>query len=142
MPASSDRLVPLKLRIPAVILSVLAMVACVTHMGAIPVMWGIWLFRDYADEPKIEIFMPLFSTVFYGLIFIPNATVVWGSWQARKLRSYHWALTASILSCIPLLSPLVYLGIPFGVWMLIVLLRKDVRELFDAERTTTTASLE
>jgi hypothetical protein len=51
-------------------------------------------------------------------------------------RSVHYGRTvaAAIVACIPCLSPWVLLGIPFGIWALVVLCRRDVQAAFDAPR--------
>jgi hypothetical protein len=35
-----------------------------------------------------------------------------------------------VLACIPVISPLIYFCIPLGIWALIVLHRRDVKETF------------
>jgi hypothetical protein len=53
-----------------------------------------------------------------GLIFLVHLFVLFG------------AVTAAIVSLLPFCSPVVLLGIPFGIWALVVLRRHDVREAF------------
>ena len=51
------------------------------------------------------------------------------------IRYWH-AVIAGIVACIPLLSPWGLVGIPFGIWALVVLWQPDVRVAF-ADRTST-----
>lgn len=43
------------------------------------------------------------------------------------------AVAAAIVAVIPCLSPLLVLGIPFGIWSLVVLNNPDVREAFESQ---------
>lgn len=58
------------------------------------------------------------------------ALVAYGAWQMLKIRSFGWALTAAILAVIPCTSPCCLLGLPIGIWALIVLYQPEVRAAF------------
>ena len=64
------------------------------------------------------------SLVFFKVI--PALFILFGAFQMLQLRSYAWAMAAAILSI--LACSLV--GLPLGIWALIVLARQDVRETF------------
>jgi hypothetical protein len=72
--------------------------------------------------------------IFQGLLLLPSAFIGYGAWCMRRTVNYRIALLAAIISCIPVVSPLIFFGIPFGIWALIVLCRRDVRAEFDAGR--------
>jgi serine/threonine protein kinase len=57
---------------------------------------------------------------------IPALLILVGATQMLRLRSYAWALTAAILSVVACSL----IGLPMGIWALIVLARQDVRETF------------
>jgi hypothetical protein len=65
-----------------------------------------------------------------GVLLLASVLVLFGAIQMLKLRSYGLAMTGSILSLIPCISPCCILGIPFGIWSLIVLLRPEVKQAF------------
>ena len=50
-----------------------------------------------------------------------------GTFEIRRLLLF---VTASILAVIPCLSPCFILGIPFGIWALVVINQADVKEAF------------
>ncbi|HKW30799.1 MAG TPA: malectin domain-containing carbohydrate-binding protein, partial [Verrucomicrobiae bacterium] len=52
--------------------------------------------------------------------------ILFGALQMLRLRSYAWALAAAILSIVACSL----IGLPMGIWALIVLARPDVRETF------------
>jgi predicted RNA-binding Zn-ribbon protein involved in translation (DUF1610 family) len=51
-----------------------------------------------------------------------------GAWKMMKLQSYGLALTSAILMLVP--CTFCWLGLPFGIWALVVLCLRDVRESF------------
>jgi hypothetical protein len=56
--------------------------------------------------------------------------IIWGSIAMLRLQGYRNAMTGAVLAVIPVCSPCFVLGIPFGIWAIVVLLRTDVRARF------------
>jgi predicted Zn finger-like uncharacterized protein len=75
-------------------------------------------------------FEGIFTIFFYGVMLVASIVVVACSTKMKRLDSYAAAMTASILAVIPCLSPCFVLGIPFGIWGLIVINQADVKEAF------------
>ena len=48
-----------------------------------------------------------------------------------SLRSYEFAMVAAILAMIPCLTPCCLLGLPFGIWAVVVLRKPGVKEYFN-----------
>ena len=48
-----------------------------------------------------------------------------------RLEGYGLAMTASIFAMIPCVGPCCLLGLPFGIWSVTVLNRRDVKAAFD-----------
>ena len=61
---------------------------------------------------------------------VPGLLILFGAVQMLQLRSYAWAMAAAILS----IMACSLIGLPMGIWALIILLQPDVRDTF--ERTT------
>jgi hypothetical protein len=59
-----------------------------------------------------------------------HGVVLYGALQMRKVQNIGLAYTAAIISCIPCCSGCYIVGIPFGIWALIVLNRPEVRSAF------------
>lgn len=123
------------LRAPALALVVLACLAIigdlavlndirvsVQHGGPGPVGGGE-LRRDPASA--------LISAVINGGLFFIHATVLVGAIAMRRVRSYRLARAAALIAVVPLCSPGMVLGIPFGFWAYRVLRREGVRAVFD-----------
>jgi hypothetical protein len=64
---------------------------------------------------------------------VPGILIAVGASKMLRLKSYGWAVTASILALLPC-SPVGLLGLVIGIWSLVVLNRKQVREAFARPR--------
>ncbi len=64
------------------------------------------------------------------VVFISYILVLYGSIQMLKCRRIGMARTAAILSIVPICSPLCVIGIPFGIWALIVTYKPEVQAAF------------
>jgi hypothetical protein len=53
-----------------------------------------------------------------------------GALKMKSAQSYGLAMTSSILAMIPCLSPCCLLGLPFGIWALVVLSNPEVKAAF------------
>ena len=84
----------------------------------------IWSPGPDPEEPSVWFFA-------LAVACVPsNAIVFVGAWNMRRARRYRLSVAAAILGCTPGLSPLFYIGIPFGIWALIILIRKSAKERF------------
>jgi hypothetical protein len=63
---------------------------------------------------------------------IVGAVCLVGAQKMRNLERYHLALTSSVLIMVPCLSPCCVLGLPFGIWSLIVLNDPFVKSAFQS----------
>mgnify|MGYP001179700107 CR=1 FL=1 len=82
-------------------------------------------------DPEIEkIFQVARSMggVVSALLGVALSALVWhGALQLKKGRSYGWAMTAAILALVPCTSPCCLVGVPIGIWALVVLMRPEVK---------------
>jgi len=53
-----------------------------------------------------------------------------GASKMQSLTSYQFAFTAAILAMVPCLSPCCLLGLPFGIWALVVLNKPEIKSQF------------
>lgn len=81
----------------------------------------------------MEWMAPLMSgtfTVVWGLFVLAiSAAIFFGALKMKALQSYGLAMTATILAMIPCFS-LCCIGIPFGIWSLVILLKPEVKSAF------------
>lgn len=64
------------------------------------------------------------------MILAVNTVILIGAVRMQRLQSYTWAKVAAILAVIPCVGPCYLLGIPFGIWALVVLGKPEVRQAF------------
>lgn len=66
-----------------------------------------------------------------GFIGLVMAVVVFlGASKMKNAESYGFAMAAAIIAMIPCVSPCCLLGLPLGIWALIVLLKPEVKAAF------------
>jgi len=63
------------------------------------------------------------------LVTCLGAVIIYGVMRMKELENYKWSVISSILAMLPI-SPGCLLGVPFGVWALSILLRKEVKKAF------------
>ena len=59
-----------------------------------------------------------------------GALITLGAVKMKNLQSYTFAYTISILAMIPCLSPCCLIGLPFGIWALVVLSKPEIKSQF------------
>ena len=86
-----------------------------------------WASRSDADAgPRLLV---LLAALFMGsaIIFLPSAIIIAGL-KMKRLEAYSLAIIGSILAM--LIFPGSFIGLPIGIWALVVLCRREVREAF------------
>jgi hypothetical protein len=68
------------------------------------------------------------------LMAAQTAVVIFGAWNLMQLRSYRLALAGSILGILPF-GPGAIVGIPMGIWALVVMTKKEVKAAFGQKET-------
>ncbi|MBE0539866.1 MAG: DUF4339 domain-containing protein [Verrucomicrobia bacterium] len=85
-------------------------------------------------NPEMERFVSMFSGtmgIVSGIIgLVVAGLILFGALKMKKLESYGWAMTSSILAMIPCISPCCLLGLPIGIWALVVLAKPEVKSSF------------
>jgi hypothetical protein len=56
--------------------------------------------------------------------------VLYAAMEMKKLRQWGLAVAASILAMVPCISPCCFIGLPVGIWSLVVLVRDEVKTAF------------
>jgi hypothetical protein len=68
----------------------------------------------------------LFALIQLGV----SGFIIWAALQMKDLRNWTLAVTASILAMIPCIGPCCLIGIPIGIWSLVVLMKPEVKTAF------------
>ena len=57
--------------------------------------------------------------------------IIYAALKMKDMKQWSLAVAASILAMIPCISPCCIIGLPIGIWALVVLMRPEVKEAFD-----------
>src|ERR1035438_244826 len=69
--------------------------------------------------------------VVLGIIgILVSVVILLGAMKMKKLESYGLAMAASIIAMIPCFSPCCLLGLPIGIWAVVVLSKPEVKSAF------------
>lgn len=107
-------------------------------MNVFGIVWNLFVTRmDFAtagQNPEFQRMIGRFSGtlgVVSGIVALAVAVLIlYGALKMRKLESYGWAMTASILAVVPCVSPCCLVGLPIGIWALVVLAKPEVKSAF------------
>jgi hypothetical protein len=116
------------LMIPAIIMLVLASLMLALILGSMPGQ----ILRMRAIDTSTPEGQGELTGMIAALVawIVMMAGIIWGSIAMLRLRGYRNAMVAAVLAMIPVCSPCFVLGIPFGIWAIIVLMRPEVRARF------------
>jgi hypothetical protein len=69
----------------------------------------------------------VFSIISIGI----GVGILMGAMKMQKLQSYNFALAAAVIAMIPCISPCCWLGLPAGIWALVILMKPEVKAAFN-----------
>ena len=121
--------------IPAVGLLIAGALDCLAVFGAL--VGGIFVLmrRSFSGQFIGFSFLPGSAQVVIVAVMVAYAgLVVLGAWNLMQLRSYRLARAGSILALFPF-SPGAVVGLPMGIWALVVMTKKEVKAAFGQNRT-------
>lgn len=82
------------------------------------------------DQAMMNMFSGGVGLVFNVIGTILGAVIIMGALKMKNLQSYGFAMTAAIIAMIPCCSPCCLLGLPFGIWALVVMMKPEVKAAF------------
>lgn len=102
-------------------------------MGSIySVFPAIYLGRVLLFANRFANRLPVEDILVVAAFFFTAILIAVGGAKMAFMESYSMARIGAALACIPLISPFVVWGIPFGIWALIVLNDPKVKAAFEA----------
>lgn len=126
-PESSREVVRQSLYPPAMALLVLSTITILIYLGLLVFVGVVKLMPGLPanDLSLADILGPI-------CILLTNAVVCFGSVAMLRMSSYGAAYTAAIIALIPFCTPCWLIGIPFGIWALVLLNRYGTSAVFDS----------
>jgi len=124
-----------RVRLPAISMIIMASLGLAMHLGIV-VLYTILLIAFLSDahvgaDDRASAAVGFSIVIGYGVIGLGLMILALvGAVKMKNLESYGLAMTSAILMVIPALSPCCFIGIPFGIWALVVLADAQVRAAF------------
>lgn len=84
---------------------------------------------DFARQMMLNSIGPVAAAI-NGVFVIVGIVILIGGVQMLRLKSWGLSLTASILAMVNFSSCCCILGLPIGIWALVILLSEDVKRRF------------
>jgi len=139
-PASDERQAALRrVKAPAIAL----MVTAILNLILIIVIWALLLVarssleQFFSGMPNAAQMQKMLESANSPLNIAGNVLglalsvlTLAGASKMRSLRSYEFAVTAAVLAMVPCVTPCCLIGLPFGIWALVVLTRPEVKTQF------------
>jgi hypothetical protein len=82
------------------------------------------------DADKILALMSTFGLAFAVVGVLGGIFILFGGIKMRRLESYGLCMAASIVAMIPCLSACCLVGLPIGIWSLVMLSKPEVKSAF------------
>lgn len=120
-------------KLPAIFLLIIVCLSFLNHAAGIVMHFmGVEMFpMQQAPQNEAAELGRVIGGVVGGVVGLgADALVFLGALSLLRVSSYGLAMTGSILAVIPCLSPCCVLGIPFGIWALVVLNDESVKAGF------------
>lgn len=78
----------------------------------------------------MEMFSGAAGIVFRCIAIAVGIFIIFGCVKMKRLENYNLSLAACIIAMLPCLSPCCCLGIPFGIWAIVILNKPEVKQYF------------
>lgn len=86
--------------------------------------------RRMPQEAWANMFSGAIGVVSSGIGIVVSGVILFGAIKMRKLENYGLAMAASIIAMVPCFSPCCALGLPIGIWAVVVLSKPEVKSAF------------
>ena len=82
------------------------------------------------DERMVNLFSGGIGIVLNIVGMLVAGFIIYAAMQMQKLQNYGLVMAATIAAMIPCISPCCLLGLPIGIWALVVLMKPEVKAAF------------
>jgi Flp pilus assembly protein protease CpaA len=106
------------------ILSLLGLILNAIGTSVIPFV------EDSLDERYMDLWEGAAGIISSFIGIVVAVFIIYAALKMKELSQYGLCMAASILAIIPCISPCCIIGLPIGIWCLVVLTRPDVKAAF------------
>ncbi len=119
---------------PAIALLAVAGLGMLLQIGSLLLRllgMGLGSLGSHEGSEAVVALMSGAAGVVFALIGLAiGGFIIYGALQMKALANYPMAMAATIAAMVPCLSPCRCLGLPVGIWALVVLLKPEVKAAF------------
>jgi hypothetical protein len=118
---------------PATGLIVVAVLGAIAQVASLVLNLAGTSFMASSRMPReawANMFSGTLGVVSSALGIVVSAVILLGAIKMKRLENYGLAMAASIIAMIPCFSPCCLIGLPIGIWSLVVLLKPEVKSAF------------
>jgi hypothetical protein len=115
---------------PAIALLITAVLGVLINLFQIVIVFAAPQFLQ--QNPFGQDAPPALSAAFGVIFALVSAVIAAGAASMMRIRTYPLSMTSAILSMLNISNCCCVLGLPFGIWALIILCREDVKAAFRA----------
>lgn len=119
---------------PAIALIITAILGILTQAGLM--VWNIvglpFMLAQQNGQfpPGFAMLSGTMGAVLGGFTILIGLVIFFAALKMKKLENHTLAVTGAVLAMIPCISPCCWLGLPFGIWALVVLNKPEVKGAF------------
>ena len=121
---------------PAIALMVVAIVGFLLQVANL--VWRLGFAAVMASQQEQALRQTPFANMFSGPFVIVGAVIgilvsvliLFGAIKMKQLENYGLAMAASIIAMIPCISPCCIIGLPIGIWAVVILSKPEVKSAF------------
>ena len=114
---------PDEIRAPAIALMVVSIIAL--GLGVLGLVFDVVLMAVNGQDLELII-----RSIWGVALLLASSFVLFGAIKMKNMTDYGLARAAAIVAMIPCVGPCCLLGIPFGIWALVVLGKQHVKDAF------------
>jgi hypothetical protein len=114
-----------KVQVPGFLLLLFASISSLAFLAALIAL--CWTLVQFPQLHEVYI-----EAAVVALFIACHIFIAYSAWQMLRLRRYRLAWIACLISSIPYISPGLFFSVPFGVWGLLILRKRHVRESFES----------
>jgi hypothetical protein len=117
---------------PAIGLMVVAIIGFILQAGSLALRFlGIsFMAQEMPSQAWGRLMSGTLGIATNVIAILVSGLILVGALKMRRLENYNLAMAASVIAMIPCLSPCCLIGLPIGIWAVVVLSKPEVKSAF------------
>lgn len=100
------------------------------------IMRGKGMYDQLFSDPNLQQYAPMMRTlqstnwISNVLVLVLGAVTIVGALKMKNLENYSLSMAAAIIAMVPCVGPCCCIGLPVGIWALILLNKPEIKSAF------------